>query len=343
MKTLAALLMLITALGNIYGQRCVVNVSDIPGELNGCPFILSSLRTGKEIDSLQALRNRIEMVAPADKSEICEIVYSYPIENGIRSYHLPVFLDSDTITIAILDFDNGIVRNYGGNLNGQWETIKSNLSDYQQKDSTARSKLISYITDKAVENRTNALGAYLVNYLAPALEPEDWLELYYQLSSDLQSYPMLKANYTRHSNATTNGYGKKIVNISLDRPDGKAVNLYDYLGNGKYLLIDFWASWCGPCKNEASEILLPLYNQFKDSGKFEILGIMTSDTAENHHVAIAGINYPWPQLIDTQNIASETFGFRFIPYTILVAPDGTILQRNLHGVPLKTFLENLLK
>lgn len=109
------------------------------------------------------------------------------------------------------------------------------------------------------------------------------------------------------------------------------VKFSDYAGKGKYVLVDFWASWCRPCKEEAEKTLRPLFEKYKDNDRFLILGAATWDEPENTVKALDKLKYPWPQIIGTGMTPMKLYGFDSIPQLMLIGPDGTILYRNLRG------------
>ncbi len=105
--------------------------------------------------------------------------------------------------------------------------------------------------------------------------------------------------------------------------------LSDYVGKGKYVLVDFWASWCGPCKAEVPNIK-NVYEKY--SGKdFEVLGVAVWDKPLATAKAIKDLGLPWNQIVNAQSIPTDIYGIEGIPHIILFGPDGTILKRNLRG------------
>lgn len=111
--------------------------------------------------------------------------------------------------------------------------------------------------------------------------------------------------------------------------DGKMQKLSDYVGKGKYVLVDFWASWCGPCREEIPN-LINVYNKYKGD-KFEVLGVATWDDPNDTKNAIEKLGIPYPQIMNAQRIGSDAYGIMGIPEIILFAPDGTIAKRGLRG------------
>ena len=106
---------------------------------------------------------------------------------------------------------------------------------------------------------------------------------------------------------------------------GEEVMLSEYIGKGKYVILDFWASWCGPCREKIPE-LIELYGKHKDNG-LEIIGIAVSDKPENTLKMIDRMDIPYPQIFDTDGTAAKEYGISTIPEIILISPEGRILAR----------------
>ncbi|MCQ2249788.1 MAG: TlpA family protein disulfide reductase [Bacteroidales bacterium] len=122
--------------------------------------------------------------------------------------------------------------------------------------------------------------------------------------------------------------GKMFVDFEAEY-DGKVQKLSDYVGKGKYVLVDFWASWCGPCRQEIPNII-DVYNKYKGD-KFDVIGVAVGDDPADTKQAIAEDNIPYNQILNTGDIAATVYGIRGIPHIILFGPDGTILARDLRG------------
>lgn len=133
--------------------------------------------------------------------------------------------------------------------------------------------------------------------------------------------------------------GMPFVDFSIDTENG-TVRLSDYVGKGKYVLVDFWASWCQPCIVEMPH-LKEIYNRF-NGPDFTILGVAVSDKPEDSRAAIRKYALPWEQILGTGDIAMDAYGINSIPQVILFGPDGTILRRDLHGDGIDRALEELL-
>ena len=95
------------------------------------------------------------------------------------------------------------------------------------------------------------------------------------------------------------------------------------------MLVDFWASWCGPCRQE-TPVVAKAYEKYKDKG-LEVLGLFVWDKAKNLGKAVKDLNITWPQIIDSNDVVRDLYGVQGIPHIILIGPDGTILARDLRG------------
>ena len=137
--------------------------------------------------------------------------------------------------------------------------------------------------------------------------------------------------------------GKIFTDFELADPQGVPHKLSEYVGKGKVTLIDFWASWCPPCRRSIP-FLREVYAHYKDKG-FEIVGVSLDRTSEAWVKGIEDLRIGWPQLSDLQywkSAGAALYGVNSIPHTVLVDKDGVILAKNLHGEALVARLSELL-
>jgi thiol-disulfide isomerase/thioredoxin len=140
------------------------------------------------------------------------------------------------------------------------------------------------------------------------------------------------------------GIGKKFTDFEMKTPGGEAIRLSDNTGKGNITLIDFWASWCPPCRKDIPH-LVALYKQYKGKG-FEIVGVSLDRTNDAWVKGITELNITWPQMSDLKYWKSEgaaLYGVNSIPHTVLVDKDGIIIAKNLRGEALNAKLAEVLQ
>lgn len=121
--------------------------------------------------------------------------------------------------------------------------------------------------------------------------------------------------------------GRPFIDFQAPAPDGNIVKLSDYAGKGKYVLVDFWASWCRPCR-AVMPGLKKLYAKYKDKG-FEIIGVSLDSGKEAWLKGISDLGLTWPQMSDTKGWGSAgaaEYAVKSIPSTFLIGPDGRFID-----------------
>jgi len=169
-----------------------------------------------------------------------------------------------------------------------------------------------------------------------------FMALYREAPEDVKSFREVADAYANIERVNRTAPGRMFTDytVSGGNPDGTDVKLSDYVGKGKYILLDHWASWCGPCKAEMPH-LKKVYEAFHGD-RFDIVGVAVSDKRENTERALGELSLPWNQILDAQRLPLEMYGVSAIPHLILFAPDGTILQRGLRGEQTYAVVQSLL-
>lgn len=177
------------------------------------------------------------------------------------------------------------------------------------------------------------------------LDPQKYLDVYQELDKSLgnkyPNHPLVQMLHKVVARQSALAPGTPVPDIALLDPNGKELRLSSY--RGKVVLIDFWASWCKPCRAEMPKVVA-LYKKYKDKG-FEIFGVSLDKDKESWVQAIKQDGITWPQVSDLKFWNSEVVGIfnvEAIPYTILIDKDGKIVAKGLRVEEVEKKLEQML-
>ena len=131
------------------------------------------------------------------------------------------------------------------------------------------------------------------------------------------------------------------TDFTVTDENGVERKLSDYVGKGDYVLADFWASWCGPCRAEIPHIK-KVYDKYNGKG-LTVLGIAVWDKPEDTQKAIDELQIKWPQITNAGSVPTDIYGINGIPHIILFGPDGTILARDLRGDNMIAKVDEVMK
>lgn len=182
----------------------------------------------------------------------------------------------------------------------------------------------------------------LYRYYSPGLSAEKIEQYTNLLDKSLANTQYVKLLRDLPATLRATGIGTKAPDFTLPNPEGKNLRLSDHFG--KYILVDFWAAWCGPCRKENPNVVR-VFNKYKDKG-FTVYGVSLDHSKEAWIKAIADDGLNWPQVSDLKfwdSAPAKLYGIRGIPGNVLLDPSGKIIARNLRGEDLEKKLAELIQ
>jgi len=197
----------------------------------------------------------------------------------------------------------------------------------------------------ATSHTQSFMGLYTFNeVLDQKFVPAEMESLFNNFSSELRSSPLGKKNLERINIAKRAQPGTKATDFTQNDLNGKSFTLSSL--RGKYVLVDFWASWCAPCRAENPNVV-KAYNELKDKN-FEIVGVSLDYPGGKAAwaAAVKSDGLPWIQVSDLKGWKNEvalTYGINSVPQNLLIDPQGMIIGKNLRGEALTEKLRQLIK
>ncbi|MBQ8269937.1 MAG: AhpC/TSA family protein [Bacteroidaceae bacterium] len=325
--------------------------------MEGATAYLIDSNTNEAIDSCVVTKKAFTFAGEIQKPQICRA------QIGRRSNIVLTEPGSE----IIIDFtatgptQQAVTDNNGAN-NAKNEFIQS-LNEfmsgkqeiYEQmiKEEEAQEKIMAFSNSAQKEmnelykkcisdNKDNIFGAFMLANIAQNLYGDiatlDSVISAVKYAADIKQLQDVRKAMS-YKEATKEG--KPFVDFKGKGVDGKEVSLSDFVGKGKYVLIDFWASWCGPCRGEIPNLIA--VNKEFGGDTFEVLGVNVWDQEQKFHESIKNEGMDYEQIFVPNEVnATELYGINGIPQIMLIGPDGTIIKRNLRGSAIKEAVKTAL-
>ncbi len=216
------------------------------------------------------------------------------------------------------------------------------VNEIEQQYQAAELQTITKIKAMLPSLGTSLVALYATSFVNPETDFPLLDTLARKFEASGNQNPQVKSFIGRVARIRGVTVGSAAPEIALADTTGVPVNLSSL--RGKVVLIDFWASWCGPCRNENPNVVR-MYNKFKDKG-FEIYGVSLDQNKENWLRAIRNDGLTWTHVSDLkywQSVAAQQYGVNAIPATFLLDKNGNIIAKNLRGEALEQKLDEVLK
>ncbi|TKG95568.1 redoxin domain-containing protein [Puteibacter caeruleilacunae] len=317
-----------------------------------------------DLDTAQIENNQFVMTGKLDAENI------YYLELGDKKKAIQLFMGNDKVTINGNIEKRDEITITGSPSNDIWTAQKDGtkgFKDEQQKiykefrELSSKGEMTPEKQDelrgkydelgKKVEefnntfiakNKTSVVAAWLTSQQMYNMDADKLEELFNSFSEPVKASEFGKKIAENLEMIKKTAIGQPFIDFAMADKDGKELKVSDFTGKG-YLLIDFWASWCGPCRGENPN-LVKAYAKYHDKG-FEIFGVSFDQNKEKWLEAVEADNMTWIHVSDLKGwgcAAGKLYGVRGIPSNVLVDKDGKMIAKNLRGNALEEKLAELL-
>ena len=187
-------------------------------------------------------------------------------------------------------------------------------------------------------HKADAIGAQALNLLVEFADEEEFLALYEQGGKAVKADAVLGGYYEHLKSMPEEAVVTLLESGEVVKEQG---TFEDYVGAGSYTLVDFWASWCGPCRAETPNVVA-VYEKYRDKG-LVVIGVPVNDKQEATENAMRDLGIHYPQVLDPSQALAERFNIVGIPYIILFAPDGSVVAAGLRGTQIDEAVGKVLQ
>ena len=347
---------------------CQSTTYQVKGTIEGAAdgdtlFLTSDLQTGIPSDTIFVEDGKFHISGEADSVRLC-MIYSAK-RNELNA---PFFIEPGIISIQIKETP-GASRVGGTKCNDEWQVLNDSVMsigkeinriaehiygntvtpEEQQKGmehiDRLNQRFSRMVINTCEKNIRNEFGYFLLTYYPDELiDPSSRSRLIKLLPEEMRKREQIRVMEQSLEASAKTAEGATIPDFSQPAPDGTSLSIMSEVSQHRITIIDFWASWCGPCRQEIPS-MIELYNKYKDKG-LGIVGVSLDNDKDAWLTAIKQMNMPWAQMSDLNgwdNAAAKLFNITSIPHTIVVDQQGKILRHGLRGEALANFVAEQLQ
>ncbi len=367
MKTLnfKVLALIVLVICSCQKQNKYTLTVEVPDDLNGGVAYLAS-EEGRELRRIDSVAVENGTFAFSGVQDVAAYRLVVVAKNDTPKFFTPVVLEQGEIRVVATEqgallsgtASNAALQKFLDLEQSYSPTFNEIITAYYKTadDEQEKRKLIENQYDMLVQEYNETVLAFVDSNLNNAAGAYAFVQIYRDLTDDEQSQIVAKAGEEFLAQSTVAriaerlervnkvAVGKHFVDFEMQNTAGDAVRLSDYAGRGNYLVVDFWASWCGPCRRAMPE-LKRIYAEYKERG-VEVLGVSFDNNAEAWKAGLEELALPWAQMSDLkgwQSVATEIYGVNSIPHLMLIDPEGIIVAKNLDDDKLLSHLQEIFE
>jgi len=240
------------------------------------------------------------------------------------------------------EYDREVNKLYNDYKTAKQEGKDERAAEIEEEYQAVADNKIEYIKQFVKDHTSSVISPYVTSrYLLPYIKFQELDSTYKSLDTLVKKSRYAKKLKERRDLLRRVQVGKPFIDFTLPNPEGETLTFSDYVGDG-YVLLDFWASWCNPCRKENPN-LVKNYKKYEDKG-FEIFGVSLDKNKKSWKRAIEKDNLTWPQVSDLKgwnSDVSQKYGVMSIPSNVLINEKGKIVAKNLRGEELNEKLEEI--
>lgn len=326
----------------------------------GSVIVMTDMIT-KAQDTAQIVEGKFTFKGPADKTTIkrIDLVTKDLMRNRNYCIIIPeggkinVNLDSTNV-VSGTPVNDSLVKFYSqesdlmNKFNAKYAELARTFKGdslqaaWEEQSKLLRDQIYSFFDNAYKNNKDNAIALLAIQNRLYDFTTAEEIDSYLSDAPDfVKNYePVVTLKKALLAAAATKE-GAAFADFKGETKDGKEISLSDYVGKGKYVLVDFWASWCSPCKKEIPNII-KVNDKYSKKG-LVVLGIPVWDKRESTDKAIEGLGIKYEQIyVGDDKTPTEVYGITGIPQIMLFAPDGTIAKRDLRGDNIEAAIKEAL-
>lgn len=359
---LMTVVLCICVVSQTMAQNCHIEGRVAVPDMQGKKIAIMNMNTGKSLASTKIVDSTYSFDINVAEPFVA-LLKTDPQNNNPRSYYYlrivgePGNIYADLVTDSLsgtplndrlyqytkhVHYEVGVINAYYRQLSESVNTPDDVQSELNGKIEKRKDELFSMIRSTYEQNKDNVVGAFALDDYLSYEEPsyEEVLKMLEGAAPVVTTYQNLQEKLVKMEKLSHTAPGKPFIDLDLvDYKTGKPIKLSKVI-KGKVALIDFWASWCSPCRREIPNIA-KIHEKY--NGKdFVVVSLNVWDKPDGQAKAIKDLGMTWTQLTDSTRNATDVYGVDGIPQILLIGSDGVIIARDLRGEEIEVAVKKAL-